>query len=115
HGRGVRRRGVPPGPPLEIPATGHPGARRAPSAFVSVHQGLAGRPEGEPAVTRRSLWLTFGLVCVGLALAGVVLPLLPATPFLLLAAFAFTRSSPRLHAWLLGHRHFGPLIEDWRR
>lgn len=60
------------------------------------------------------LWVVFGLCCVGAAAAGVVLPLVPATPFLLLAAFAFARSSPRLEAWLLDHRHFGPLITNWR-
>lgn len=62
----------------------------------------------------RAVWLAFGGVCVALAMAGAVLPLLPTTPFLLLAAFAFARSSPRLHAWLLGHKRFGPLIADWR-
>ncbi|MEX2629171.1 MAG: YbaN family protein [Tistlia sp.] len=66
-------------------------------------------------MTRRSLWLLLGLAALGFGLAGVVLPLLPTTPFVLLAAFAFARSSPRLHAWLTGHRQFGPLIEDWRR
>lgn len=56
-----------------------------------------------------------GLLCVGLALVGVVLPLLPTVPFLLLAAFFFARSSPRLHNWLLSHPQFGPMIEDWMR
>lgn len=65
-------------------------------------------------MTRRSLWLLFGLICLGFGAAGVVLPLLPTTPFVLLAAFAFARGSPEMHRWLLGHRHFGPLIEDWR-
>jgi hypothetical protein len=51
---------------------------------------------------------------VGLAGLGTVLPLLPTTPLLLLAAFAFARSSPRLHDWLLSHRVFGPLIADWQ-
>jgi uncharacterized membrane protein YbaN (DUF454 family) len=54
-----------------------------------------------------------GLLCVGLAVLGVFLPLLPATPFLLLAAACFARSSERLHAWMLRHRHFGPLLRDW--
>ncbi|MEO0465737.1 MAG: YbaN family protein, partial [Pseudomonadota bacterium] len=58
-------------------------------------------------------WITFGGVCVALAFAGVALPLLPTTPFLLLAAFAFARSSPRLHAWIMGHKRFGPLITNW--
>ena len=56
-----------------------------------------------------------GLLCVALALVGVVLPLLPTVPFLLLAAFFFARSSPRLHNWLLRHRTFGPMIDDWTR
>jgi uncharacterized membrane protein YbaN (DUF454 family) len=46
---------------------------------------------------------------------GVALPLLPATPFLLIAAFAFARSSARLNNWLREHRSFGPTIENWHR
>lgn len=63
----------------------------------------------------RLFWLAFGLCAVALGLLGVVLPLLPTTPFLLLAAFAFARSSPRMHDWLHTHDKFGPLIENWRR
>lgn len=63
----------------------------------------------------RSLWLMLGLTSVALGIAGVVLPLLPTTPFVLLAAYCFARSSPRLHDWLLGHRLFGPLIVNWER
>ena len=58
----------------------------------------------------RIFWLLFGLLATGLAFAGALLPLLPTTPFLLLAAYAFARSSKRLHDWLLNHRQFGPLI-----
>jgi hypothetical protein len=64
---------------------------------------------------RRTFWSFVGVAAVALAIAGVVLPLLPTTPFLLLAAWAFGKSSPRLHGWLLGHPRFGPLINDWRR
>jgi len=65
--------------------------------------------------TIRLIWLLLGLVSIALGMAGVFLPLLPTTPFLLLAAFCFARSSPRLHDWLVSHRHFGPLIDNWRR
>ncbi|WP_370337861.1 YbaN family protein [Parvularcula marina] len=64
---------------------------------------------------KRALWLLLGMVAVGLGAVGVVLPLLPTTPFLLLAAFAFARSSERWHQWLVNHQIFGPLIEDWNR
>ena len=55
--------------------------------------------------------------CLSLALGalGIFVPLLPTTPFLLLAAFAFANSSDRLHQWLLDHNLFGPLIDNWRQ
>lgn len=65
------------------------------------------------ATLTRYLYLTAGSLCVLLGLIGVVLPLLPTTPFLLVAAFCFSRSSERLHRYLLEHRLFGHLIKDW--
>jgi uncharacterized membrane protein YbaN (DUF454 family) len=64
--------------------------------------------------TSRALWLTVGCVAVALGAIGVVLPLLPTTPFLIVAAWCFARSSRRLHRWLLANRHFGPLIRNWQ-
>lgn len=61
----------------------------------------------------RMLWLTLGLASTACGIAGIVLPLVPTTPFLLLAAYAFTRSSPRLHNWLVMHPRLGPPIADW--
>jgi len=63
----------------------------------------------------RFIWLLTGLACVAVGAIGVVLPLLPTTPFLLVAAFAFARSSRRLDRWLREHRTFGRLISNWHR
>src|SRR5690606_2484444 len=60
-------------------------------------------------------WRGLGLVSTGLGLVGAILPLVPTTPFLLVAAYAFARSSPRLHDWLLHHPQLGPLIINWRQ
>ena len=62
---------------------------------------------------KRVGWLCLGIVCVALGAIGVVMPLLPTTPFMLLAAFAFARSSDRLHHWLINHKMFGPMIKNW--
>jgi len=58
-------------------------------------------------------YIAAGWGCLGLGALGVVLPVVPTTPFLLLAAWCFSRGSQRLHRWLLDHRHFGPLVRDW--
>lgn len=55
-----------------------------------------------------------GVLSVGLATAGIFLPLLPTTPFLLLAAACFIRSSGRLYGWLITHKWFGPYIRNYR-
>jgi uncharacterized membrane protein YbaN (DUF454 family) len=63
---------------------------------------------------KRIMWLTFGMLALGLAILGAILPLLPTTPFLLLATYAFARSSKRLHTWLIEHPVFGSLIRNWQ-
>ncbi|MEN8891936.1 YbaN family protein [Planktotalea arctica] len=61
----------------------------------------------------KPIWFTCGAFALLLGALGVVLPVLPTTPFVILAAFAFGKSSPRLHAWLLRSRIFGAMIADW--
>jgi uncharacterized membrane protein YbaN (DUF454 family) len=62
----------------------------------------------------RWLLVAVGVASVGLGTIGIFIPLLPTTPFLLLAAACFVRSSDRLYAWLLGHRVYGPIIRGYR-
>lgn len=62
----------------------------------------------------KSVWISFGFLSLCLGLAGIFLPLLPTTPFLLLSAFCFARSSEKLHNWLLFHPRFGVVIADWQ-
>jgi uncharacterized protein len=64
---------------------------------------------------RRWPWWLLAWLALGLAALGVVLPGLPTTPFVLLAAWAAARGSPALHGWLHAHARFGPLIRDWQR
>lgn len=61
----------------------------------------------------RFAWLILGWFALGFGAVGVVLPLLPTTPFVLLAAFAFAKGSPRMRHWLVNHRIFGSMIRDW--
>lgn len=60
------------------------------------------------------LYMALGFLSLGLGIIGIVLPLLPTTPFLLLTAFFFARSSEKFHDWLLEHPYFGKTIKDWQ-
>lgn len=62
----------------------------------------------------RGILVTVGIIAISVGAIGVFVPLLPTTPFLLLAAACFIRSSDRLYAWLIHHRWFGSYIRNYR-
>jgi uncharacterized membrane protein YbaN (DUF454 family) len=62
----------------------------------------------------RAFYTFVGILSLALGVLGIFLPLLPTTPFLLLAAFCFLRGSARMHAWLMSHRILGPYIRDFQ-
>jgi uncharacterized protein len=63
---------------------------------------------------KRFLYLALGWLSVGLAIIGVILPLLPTAPFLILAVWAFSRSSPALAEKIRSNKTFGPLVQKWQ-
>lgn len=71
-------------------------------------------PPPGPGRVARQLWTGFGALSLGAGALGLVLPLLPTTPFVILAAFAFSKGSPRFAHALHEHRLFGPIIAEWR-
>lgn len=64
--------------------------------------------------TRRATYLVLGWLMMALGIIGAFLPLMPTTVFLIAAAWFFSRSSPRVEAWLLNNQRFGPALRDWR-
>ncbi len=64
---------------------------------------------------QRVLWGAAGALALLTGFVGIFLPVLPTTPFVLLAAFCLSRSSSRAEHWLLNHPHFGPMVRDWRQ
>ena len=64
--------------------------------------------------TVRLLYAALAYTSLGVGLVGLVVPGLPTTEFVLLAAWAAAKSSPRLSAWLENHRLFGPMLANWR-
>lgn len=65
--------------------------------------------------TLRLVLQVFGTLCVVAGVIGLFVPLWPTTIFMILALWAFARSSPRLHNWLLTHPRFGPTLQAWER
>lgn len=63
---------------------------------------------------RNIFLISVGWISIVVGVIGIVLPLLPTTPFILLAAACFAKSSPRFHHWLVTHKFFGPIIENFK-
>ncbi|KLT72471.1 membrane protein [Neisseria arctica] len=61
----------------------------------------------------RWLFAGCGIIALTLGIIGIFLPILPTTPFVLLAAGCWAKSSPHFHHWLSRHRYFGPIIKNW--
>ena len=62
---------------------------------------------------KKIILITFGWCCVGMAFIGVFVPGIPTTIFLIVALWAFARSSKKFHSWLLNHKRFGPILQNW--
>jgi uncharacterized protein len=74
-------------------------------------------PEGAPvtlSAPRRAALIIVGTISLVLGVIGIVLPVLPTTPFLLVTAACYARSSTRLYGWLLGQPSLGPIVAEWR-
>ncbi len=74
---------------------------------------MSERSNPEPSRRWRWAWWLLAYLSLALGIIGIALPVLPTTPFILLAAYAAARGSARLHAWLLAHAVTGPMIRDW--
>ena len=103
---------------MVLPPGGSPAESSDPAAPVTPAIPAGAGPLGppHPKLARgltRFLYVSAGLVCVGLAYLGAILPGLPTTPWVLLAGYCFSRSSPRLERWLKNSPVFGRLLRDW--
>lgn len=91
---------------------------RQASDHVPASDPSASFPTTDPSPSPRSrfrwAWWLLAYASLGLGIIGIVVPGLPTVPFVLLSAFAAARGSERLHARLLAHRQFGPMIRDWQ-
>ena len=62
---------------------------------------------------KKIILITIGWLCVGLAFVGTFVPGIPTTIFLIVALWAFAKSSKKFHSWLLNHKKFGPILQNW--
>jgi uncharacterized membrane protein YbaN (DUF454 family) len=62
---------------------------------------------------KKFLWKILGFISLGMAYIGVITPGIPYSPFVVFAAYCFSKGSPKMHAWLYNHKIFGPFLTNW--
>lgn len=70
--------------------------------------------EGKLMISK-PVFMLFGHLATLLGVVGIFLPLLPTTPFLLLASFCYSKGSDRFYEWLINHKHLGPPVQNWKQ
>ncbi len=98
---------------MHLPDPELPNAAPSPGDLAAEPDDLA--PRDRASLPLRAILVTVGTVSLVIGVLGIVLPVLPTTPFLLLAAACYARASDRLYGWLIGQRSLGPIITEWRR
>jgi hypothetical protein len=103
-------------PPAEQPSSETSGTTQ-PDGAPAKPDAAPAKPEGAIAASRPAqvTFAVIGTIALAIGVVGIVVPVLPTTPFLLLAAACYARASTRLYGWLLGQPALGPIIVEWRR
>jgi len=103
-------------PPAEQPSSETSGTAQ-PDGAPAKPDAAPAKPDGMIAASRPAqvTFAVIGTIALAIGVVGIVVPVLPTTPFLLLAAACYARASTRLYGWLLGQPALGPIIVEWRR
>jgi uncharacterized membrane protein YbaN (DUF454 family) len=83
--------------------------------FLGDSKDQLSREEARPSKFKKGLFVVAGTVSLGLGFVGIVLPVLPTTPFLLLSAACYYKGSERLHRWMLNNRLFGDYLRNYKK
>ena len=83
--------------------------------FLGDSKDQLSREEARPSKIKKGLFVVAGTISLGLGLVGIVLPVLPTTPFLLLSAACYYEGSERLHRWMLNNRLFGDYLRNYKK
>ncbi len=62
----------------------------------------------------RLIWILVGAIALILAIIGLVLPVMPTVPFVIISAYCFAKGYPKVYQWMLRNKYFGPIIRDWQ-
>ena len=77
-------------------------------------EGMSRGKESKMSKIKKAFWFVCGILCLGVAYLGIILPGIPWSTPILGAAFCFAKSSEKFHNWIMNHKTFGPFITEWQ-